>query len=630
MRLSIKVLLWLWLLLFLIIGGVVYSTYSKLHPEAFISLLTKQVQKTYPGAEVEVGEVDYNLSINFNLNLKNVILKRSNQVMGRLGEIELKIPWWLLIVNRGNAQINVSDLEIFLENTNLNKSPQIGEASDAKAGASSQSITIELPEYLNDLQYTIRAKNIAIKEIDGSRTLLKLSKLLVREFQYGKNSAFELKLPISIGHKGMNYSSELWLFGDITPERDIWNLYFRGGFRTQGVGEKVHFDDVIVEGKTRFKPREVDVYSELEFSIEKDEIGDGVFVATDKKFSLDLNFTRLPVEFLRIFETELRNTRLTELNGMAKGAIHLSRLMSEPKVTLKGELQFPGPFKIAEKSEVQGDWKLSFENARWDSSFISPKGEVSFFRRSVIDAESGKVRQYSEELGFTGLELPTTISAIPSLSDLMNAPAKEYFSSIISYKKCLLNGEEMDGVFKVGISPELKFYQGKFSGSNDKAMKVSYGKSAEEKIDLSFVNFAWIPEFQFLAPFFHARAGVLNGKIEGRWESEWLSGKWLIKLKAQGLEAPSGEIVNLNQTLWTPFRSEPIIITDINASAQIRNGAMKIDSIMLEGPDPAKLSGLIDSDAGKKSYLILNYPKNRKWKPVRKEFEGIFWQKEEG
>lgn len=629
MRLSIKVLLWLWLVLFLVIGGVVYSTYSKLHPEAFITLLTKQVQRTYPGALVEVGEVDYNLSINFNLNLKNVVLKRSNQIMGTLGEIELKIPWWLLIVNRGNAQINVSDLEIFLENTSLPQNLQTTESKATKEELA-PSIAIELPEYLNDLQYTIRAQNIAVKEISGGRTLLKLSKLLVREFQYGKNSAFELKLPISIGHKGMNYTSELWLFGDITPERDIWNLYFRGGFRTQGVGEKVHFDDVIVEGKTRFKPREVDVYSELEFSIEKDEIGDGVFVANDKKFSLDLNFKQLPVEFLKIFETELRNTHLSELEGTSKGTIQISRLMSEPHVTLKGELQFAGPFLISEKSEIAGDWKLSFENARWDSSFISPKGEVSFFRRSVIDTESGKVKQYSEELGFSGLELPTTISAVPSLSDVMNTPDKKYFSTIISCKKCLLNGEEMDGLFKVGVSPELKFYQAKISGPNAKSFNLNFSEASEKKIDIAMTNFSWVPEFHFLTPFFHAKAGILDGKVEGRWGTEWLAGKWLIKLKAQGLEAPTGEMIKLNHVLWEPFKIDPLSVTDISASAHIRNDRLKIDSIMLEGPDPAKLSGLIDTDNSKASYLILNYPKNQKWKPVRKEFKGIFWQKEEG
>lgn len=115
MRISLKVIGVLWLGLFLIIGGLLFNAYSKLKPETFIALLTEQVQKNYPGAKLNVGKINYRFSLDFNLNLQNIHLRRSGKLLGSIGEIELKVPWWLLLFNRGNAQINLKKLDIYID-----------------------------------------------------------------------------------------------------------------------------------------------------------------------------------------------------------------------------------------------------------------------------------------------------------------------------------------------------------------------------------------------------------------------------------------------------------------------------------------------------------------------------------
>lgn len=627
MRLSVKILLGLWVFLFLIVGGLVYSTYSKLHPEAFVALLTEQVQHNYPGAKLEVGEVNYNLSLNFNLSLKNVTLKRSDKVLGTLGEIELKVPWWLLVVNRGNAQINLSNLNLFIEPSRSEK--EEGLSNSSSKVVENSKVEVSLPQYLQDVQYTIRARNISIKDISGSRTLLKLSKLLVREFHYGKNSAFELKLPISIGHRGMNYSSELWLFGDVTPEKAIWNFNYRGNFRTKDMGENVQFDDVVLEGKTRFKPREVDIQSEVEFSIDKKNIGSGAFAANEKKITLNLMFTQLPTEFLNIFENELRHTHLSKLVGSAAGELHLERKLSETKATLRGGLEFNAPFQL-NKEEIMGAWKLSFDNTRWDSSFISPKGEVSFFRRSVIDLDNGQVKQYSEELGFTGVNLPMALGTVPSLKELMSFNSTKYFSSHISIKKCLMGEKEVDGYFKIGVSPDLKFYQGELTQSEAQKFKLVFNQSRQKKLNIHFDNFFWSNQLSFLSPYFQADSGTLDGQIEGRWKEDWADGKWVMKLKASDLVNGTGSILDMNKKFWSEFNIPTDNISHLNALSYVQDGKLKLDSLIIEGEDPIKLSGLINFEIDQNSHLILSYPKNKKWKPVKKEFKGVFLKKEEG
>lgn len=627
MRSSVKILLGFWILLFLIIGGLVYSTYAKLHPEAFVALLTEQVQYNYPGAKLEVGEVNYNLSLNFNLSLKNVILRRSDKVLGTLGEIELKVPWWLLVINRGNAQINLSNLNLFIEPNSGKKDKETNKPTSEIVENSN--VEVSLPQYLQDVQYTIRARNISIKDIAGNRTLLRLSKLLVREFHYGKNSAFEIKLPISIGHRGMNYSSELWLFGDVTPEKSIWNFNYRGNFRTKDMGDNVQFEDVILEGKTRFKPREVDIQSEVDFSIDRKNIGNGVFAANEKKISLKLLFTELPTEFLNIFENELSHTHLSKLVGSAAGELYLERKLAETKATLRGGLEFNAPFQL-HKEDIMGAWKLSFDNTRWDSSFISPKGEVSFFRRSVIDLDNGQVKQYSEELGFTGVNLALALGTVPSLQELMNSNSSRYFTSNISIKKCLLGEREIDGYFKVGVSPDLKFYQGELTQSEKQKFKLIFNQNRMKKIDVSFEDFPWSHELNFLSPFFHANSGKLEGQVEGRWNEKWTDGKWLVKLKASDLVNATGSLLNMNKKLWAEFNVPTGNASHLNVLSYVQDGKLKLDSLIIEGEDPAKLTGLVNSEIDQNSHLILSYPKNKKWKPVKKEFKGTFWEKEEG
>jgi hypothetical protein len=218
MRVSLKLLSFLWLGLFIIIGGLLYNAYSKLKPDAFVALLTEQVQKNYPGAKLEVGKVSYGFSLDFNLNVENIHLRRSDKLLGSIGEVELRVPWWLLLFNRGNAQINIKNLDVFVDH---GQSPEVSKPS-ADSGSTSEKIEVTLPSYLVDANFTLRAKNISVRDINNARRYFVVSKLLVREFQHGKNSAFEVNIPVSIRQGEQNYPSELWLFGDVTPEPSKW------------------------------------------------------------------------------------------------------------------------------------------------------------------------------------------------------------------------------------------------------------------------------------------------------------------------------------------------------------------------------------------------------------------------
>src|SRR5690606_28037110 len=129
MRISLKLVAFLWLGLFIVIGGLLFSAYSQFKPESFVALIQEQVQKNYPGSKLQVGKVSYGFSLDFNLKLQNVSLHRSDKLISQLAELELKVPWWLLLTNRGNAQINISKLDIYVENEEPVAAPKEVKAS---------------------------------------------------------------------------------------------------------------------------------------------------------------------------------------------------------------------------------------------------------------------------------------------------------------------------------------------------------------------------------------------------------------------------------------------------------------------------------------------------------------------
>jgi hypothetical protein len=631
MRTRIKVLIALWVLLLLGIAVLFYNAYTKLHPEVFISVLTEQVQRNYPGAKLEVGSFDYRASVDFNVALKDIKLRRSDKIIAALGEIEIRLPWWLLLFQQGIAQINLNGLTVFVDDQALEvrEGPSDVPERDKFSQINSSQIKLNIPDYLVQAQFTLRAKDVKVTELGGSRNYFTISKLLVKEFQFGKNSAFELIVPISISHNKTNFNSELWLFGDLTPERHIWDMNFKGEFRTNDPNEKIQFDDLIIDGRAKFLPHRLDINSKLTFFLEKKEIGQGEFSSTNKNFQISLQLTDFPLAFLALFEKEIKSPYLPDLTERAQGKVDIKKQYDLETLKLKGHLDFPGVFRFggAPENDVAGKWRLSMDDSRWETSFISPKGEISFFRRSVIDFKQGSVIQFFEELGFTDVEFSRAVQLVTPLEKILTADPLAYSSTAISFKRCLLGDKTVEGAFRYGISPGQRFYSGEIKVGNS-SLKVAFNEgSISKQLDLEFAKFNWIQEYGFFAPYFEAASGVLDGNVQGRWSTEWATGKWLSRLTSKGLTGPKGDWITFIDNCWSTFNVESSTVVDQSWNASLKNGVFGIESLLLEGVDPAKIDGQIDTNFKKKSYLTLTYPKNKKWKPVRQEITTPIWQR---
>jgi hypothetical protein len=627
MRISLKVIGLLWLGLFLIIGGLLFNAYSKLKPEAFIALITEQVQRNYPGAKLNVGKVSYGFSLDFKLNLQDIHLRRADKLLGSIGEVELIVPWWLLLTNKGNAQINLSKLDIFIDHGDSQPVREKSEDSEPAKPMGSM-IQVSLPKYLADAHFTLRAKEVSVRDIHNARRYFMVSKLLVREFQYGKNSAFELNIPIMIKHGGTQYQSDLWLFGDVTPETSLWKFNHRGEFRTKETNDKFQIEDLIINGTSSFNPADLSIISDLNLLVEKDVIGKGRLNATQEELSIDLQLTKLPLNYFGFVYEEIQNPYLKKLVGEASGSIKFNRSFDSSFASVVGKLIFNGELQVSDSYIIPGTWKIGFQDTKWEISFMSPKGEASFFRRSVMDMNKGIVTQYSDELGFSNLELPKVMAPVTPFATFLTEVPKSYYISSISYNKCLDGDKTVSGNFRYGSTPDQKFYQGDLKETSS-SMKIAYSDKASQKaIDLNFLKFKYTPYYQFLIPFFSANDGLINGKVEGRWSTDWDSGQWLVQINGSHLDAPQGKIPDfINKTSsFFELDAKASKVQSLNLSA--KNNLLLLNSLMLEFQESVNMTGSLSST--QKSVLTLTYPKNKKFKPLKKEVLEPYWmQKEE-
>ncbi len=625
MKLTTKVILWAWLVLMVILGSLIYGAYSKLNPESLVSLLNTQIQRSYPGSNLTIAKIDYGFSLDFKLKLKTLTLTRSQKTLATAHEVQLKVPWWLILFNRGNAAINVSDLIIFVSSS----SSHANTAKDnSESTAKTNQVAINLPQYLLDAQYTLRAKNISIKEIDGDRRFFTLSKLLVREFQYGKNSAFELNIPINISHKDKSYSSDLWLFGDITPEVSRWSLNYRGEFKTKETAEGVRFDDLVIDGKSTFDPLSVDFISTLDISVDRKKVGTGNISAKFDQLQFNLKFSEFPMDFLNMVGDEIKNPYWKKIDGSGEGDVKFSRIFSdENSTTLSAKLHFSGDFNLGPDEKLPGQWHLNFENNRWKTSFVSNKQELRFERRALLDFDASRVSQYHQEIHFSSYDLKNALLAVDPLTDSMAQNLDTEHTTVVLLTNCAYGDMVMDGTIRSGVTPQQNYYQVELKNKDSK-LSLNYSFKKNQQLSLELKNFTWIPEYTFLAPFFNASSGLLNGSLNGKWTDHWSDGTWLLKLSGDNLQKTTGEFVELNQEGWDFFTLDSASALKRYWMASVENGVIKINSFGLESSDPALLSGVLSLQPKIKSYLSLNYPKNKKWKPVRKEVSEFFWKKE--
>lgn len=544
-RISMKAILWTWLFFILMLIGLGYNAYDRLRPEAFVQLATEQIQKNIPNGVLVVGEVDYSFSIDFNIKLKQVTLLRDDVQVAKIGEFELKIPWWLLITHRGTAQVNIGQVEILLSSNDVKK---IATSPDNKEESSGK-IDIEIPDYLADAQFTLRAKDVALKNEDASRTYLQISKLLVREFAIHKNSAFEIKLPIWFEHNKQTYNSEIWLFGDLTPDKDKWSFNYTGDFRTKDIDAKMSFDDVALEGAIKLKLPEFTIESQTSFMIDKEERGTSQFHLDQTSWKLELDFSSLPMEFLALFEKEILNDYLKKFEGEGQGKISLSQKFEEEELFLQGNLVFPGKFKHNSLMH-EGSWYITFDNNLWVTRF---EGDfIKFTRENLLAFNEASFLEVRESYELQDLTFQEVFQFVPALAKASKTDIPEQKSFLLTNIK---RGDDIfTGSFELSSNFSAFNYAGQLK-SEEESLTFSLIQDVDYSLDTKMKKFKMVNEFDFFGPWITGQ-GVINLEFSGRELALFPHGSWKLTgtLDEEKLD---GVVISYLKNIWGEFDRAP-------------------------------------------------------------------------
>jgi hypothetical protein len=342
---------------------------------------------------------------------------------------------------------------------------------------------------------------------------------------------------------------------------------------------------------------------------------------------INLNFNKLPLRYFEFIYDVIRNPYLPKLEGHAEGEVKFQKDLNTSSAEFVGKLKFDGDISLGSGHKMAGKWQLGFQNNRWEVSFISPKGEVSFFRRSFLDMKKNQISQYSEEIGFSGVDFNTVVGVVRPLWRVMNELPDSYFRTSISFKNCLQGEEVLDGSFRYGSSPDQQFYQAELS-SGKSEVKINYAnKNKKKTLDLHATQFSWFPTYAFLQPYYYTSSGMTDGKLEGRWTNDWQSGQWLVKMTINELKEARGKIPEfINKTAeLLDLKAQDFKQAGINIS--VRNNILSLNSLLLEDAQSAKITGSLSSK--QKSTLTLSYPLNKKFKPVKREVIEPYWMEKE-
>jgi hypothetical protein len=375
-------------------------------------------------------------------------------------------------------------------------------------------------------------------------------------------------------------------------------------------------------------PAALSVQSELNFLVEKESIGKGELRAGQDDLTVNMQFTKLPLNYFMFIYEDIKNPYLKVLDGTATGVVKFEKQFTDSVASVQGKLSFDGNLTLSETFSIPGKWQIGFQDSRWDTSFLNPKGEASFFRRSSMDMKKNNVIQFTDELGFANMDISPVMQSIAPLAQFTGELPNIYYTSAVTFNKCTSGDKSFEGKFRYGHSPDLKFYQVEIKLDNHPALTLDYvDKHQNKSLEADFKKFVFSPSYQFLAPYLSATEAVLTGKVQGQWTDNWNSGLWKVEMNGEQLNQLHGTIPDLISKTSSFFQLDSSLSKQVNLNLAGKNNILTINSLMLDISESAKITGSLSSK--EKSVLTLSYPKNKKVKALKKEVLEPYWMQKE-
>lgn len=223
-------------------GSLVYYASTQISGPKIKKIAQQQLEKQFPGANVDIGDLKISLGTSiklniqkFDLNLKDTIAKNyKDKHLFSLKNLNVKIPVWAILTNGGTVDIVVDDPQANFtkrkDQSNwilaqkgkstsskkvqapapVEKSSSVSKNTAVSAAATSSTVgqdssnakdssNPKIPSFLENSKVNIKVKELTVKyDLDKTNMgEVVISKILLKKLNFKSNSAFEIETRIS-------------------------------------------------------------------------------------------------------------------------------------------------------------------------------------------------------------------------------------------------------------------------------------------------------------------------------------------------------------------------------------------------------------------------------------------------
>ncbi len=613
MNKNAKILIYLFSVLIILVSVLFFVSYKRLNPGLVLKDIINQIESSKHGIKISGKFNNSNSFFELVTEIEDVAVTKEGVILFESKKIEINFPWWALLFKEVDAMIDLQDSTLFL-NKNLPNNKD-----------TSFDLQLKLPSPLYKLKTNIRLKNFKIVYDNSKNKMFYVEKLLVRNIQKNSSFPFEIISPFYLNDE-QNSKLNLKIFGEVGLDEKFFKINYRGDLSLVTTGDEYGYEEIVFDGRLNSNSRLNSMNSELDFFINKEKIGIGVLNFKKDLKKINLEFSQFPISYLNVFKKYIENPYLPELVSTGRGSLEIKSNQRDESFNLTGLVEFDGAFLMkSEISSIPGKWRFKIKNSLLENSFISPRADVSFFRRSFINSNK-EVEQYSEEVGFSGVRFPQKFQGIKSVFDLILEDKSKFYSSSYVFKNCFVENSTLSGDIKFGHSPEGDFYKLELNNTQN-GLKINFQEFDDKKrLQISARNFTFADEFNLFSPLLILDQSNINGTLDGVWSKDIYDGDWLINIKGKGLTSFSGTWIEFLDKVWSKFDQDIRSQVDHHWMMKLRNNKIFVDSIAMGSGQLLNLHGFLNISKPIESYLIFSMPKNTKKRPLKKPMIDLIFE----
>jgi hypothetical protein len=204
---KVKILVSVFAIFFLMVGGLFYYASTKLEPSEIKKMTIEQTKKVFPKSEVTLENVQIGWGLNFNINLEKLSIKaiRDNQKVEMLAvdQLVVKVPLWAILTGSGLIEVKLDAPQMayhefptgnnwtYAMGDKLTPEEKKAEELKDKNEESNSGSALAL---FGKSKINVKLSDVAVKYQlrDSSKGEIKVSRFLIKGLNFESSTAFEV------------------------------------------------------------------------------------------------------------------------------------------------------------------------------------------------------------------------------------------------------------------------------------------------------------------------------------------------------------------------------------------------------------------------------------------------------